>query len=446
MTSTSATPTSATIAPTSGLERRIQLSVTVAEIEQEAQKRLLRLSKTVKMAGFRPGKVPMRVVSQTYGAQAQSEAMGDVVSRAYSTAVNEQKLRVAGPPAIEPVVSENASDTTLRFEAVVEVYPEITCPSLDGVEIKKTICEITEADVERTLDTLRKQRTSFDSVDRASEKGDRVNLDFKGEIDGVPFTGGSSENYAFVLGDGSMLKEFDEAAVGMKADETKTFPMKFPDDYHGKDVAGKLAMFTIKIRNVSSPKVPALDEEFAKSMGIVSGDIGQLKEDVRKNLAREVANRCKAKTKTAVMDALSQWANFEIPKSLVEGESQRLAESTRQDMAARGMNVKDVPIPADLFAEQASKRVKLGLLVGEIVKAQNLHATEAQVKAFVQDMASAYEKPEAFVNWFMTQQKQRAEAEAMVIEDNVVSWALASAKISDQSVSVEGLMAESAQS
>jgi FKBP-type peptidyl-prolyl cis-trans isomerase (trigger factor) len=278
------------------------------------------------------------------------------------------------------------------------------------------------------------------------QKGDRVNLDFKGEIDGVPFTGGSSENYAFVLGDGSMLKEFDEAAVGMKADETKTFPMKFPDDYHGKDVAGKLAMFTIKIRNVSAPKVPALDEEFAKSMGIVSGDIGQLKEDVRKNLAREVANRCKAKTKTAVMDALSQWANFEIPKSLVEGESQRLAESTRQDMAARGMNVKDVPIPADLFAEQASKRVKLGLLVGEIVKAQNLHATEAQLKAFVQDMASAYEKPEAFVNWFMTQQKQRAEAEAMVIEDNVVSWALASAKISDQSVSVEGLMAESAQS
>ena len=446
MTSTSATPTSANNAPASCLERRIQLSVTVAEIEQEAQKRLLRLSKTVKMAGFRPGKVPMRVVSQTYGAQAQSEAMGDVVSRAYSTAVNEQKLRVAGPPAIEPVVSENASDTTLRFEAVVEVYPEITCPSLDGVEIKKTICEITEADVERTLDTLRKQRTSFDSVDRASEKGDRVNLDFKGEIDGVPFTGGSSENYAFVLGDGSMLKEFDEAAVGMKADETKTFPMKFPDDYHGKDVAGKLAMFTIKIRNVSAPKVPALDEEFAKSMGIVSGDIGQLKEDVRKNLAREVANRCKAKTKTAVMDALSQWANFEIPKSLVEGESQRLAESTRQDMAARGMNVKDVPIPADLFAEQASKRVKLGLLVGEIVKAQNLHATEAQVKAFVQDMASAYEKPEAFVNWFMTQQKQRAEAEAMVIEDNVVSWALASAKISDQSVSVEGLMAESAQS
>lgn len=446
MTSTSATPTSATIAPTSGLERRIQLSVTVAEIEQEAQKRLLRLSKTVKMAGFRPGKVPMRVVSQTYGAQAQSEAMGDVVSRAYSTAVNEQKLRVAGPPAIEPVVSENASDTTLRFEAVVEVYPEITCPSLEGIEIKKTICEITDADVERTLDTLRKQRTSFDSVDRASQKGDRINLDFKGEIDGVPFTGGSSENYAFVLGDGSMLKEFDEAAVGMTADETKTFPMKFPDDYHGKDVAGKLAMFTIKIRNVSSPKVPALDEEFAKSMGIVSGDIGQLKEDVRKNLAREVANRCKAKTKTAVMDALSQWANFEIPKSLVEGESQRLAESTRQDMAARGMNVKDVPIPADLFAEQASKRVKLGLLVGEIVKAQNLHATEAQLKAFVQDMASAYEKPEAFVNWFMTQQKQRAEAEAMVIEDNVVSWALASAKIIDQSVSVEGLMAESAQS
>jgi len=445
MTSTPAASTSASNAPTSSLERRIQLSVTVAEIEQEAQKRLLRLSKTVKMAGFRPGKVPMKVVSQTYGAQAQSEAMGDVVSRAYSSAVNEQKLRVAGPPAIEPVVSETASETTLRFEAVVEVYPEINCPKLDGVEIKRTTCEISDADVERTLETLRKQRTTFDSVGRPSEKGDRVNLDFRGEIDGVPFTGGSSENYAFVLGDGSMLKEFDEAAVGMKAGETKTFPMKFPDDYHGKDVAGKLAMFTIKIREVSAPKVPALDEEFAKSMGIASGDLGQLREDVRKNLAREVANRCKAKTKTAVMDALGQWASFEIPKALVEGESQRLAESTRQDMAARGMNVKDVPIPADLFAEQAAKRVKLGLLVGEIVKVQNLQATESQLKAFVEEMASAYEKPEAFVNWFMTQQKQRAEAEAMVIEDNVVNWALANAKVIDESVSVEGLMAESAQ-
>jgi len=221
--------------------------------------------------------------------------------------------------------------------------------------------------------------------------------------------------------------------------------LRFPEDYHGKDVAGKLALFTIKIRAVAEPKLPALDEEFAKSMGIASGDVQQLREDVRKNLAREVANRCKSKTKISVMDALSQFAHFEIPKALVDSESQRLADSTRQDMAARGMNMKDVPIPADLFAEQATKRVKLGLLVGEIVKAKNLQATEVQVRAFVEEMASAYEKPDAFVGWFMGQPKQRAEAEAVVVEDNVVNWALSSGKVVENAMTVEGLMADGGQ-
>ena len=424
------------------LERRLELSISMTDVAQEAQKRLARLSKTVKMPGFRPGKVPMKVVAQTYGAQAHSDAIGDVVSRAYSNAVTEQKLRVAGPPSIAPKTQEGDASGAMTFEAVVEVYPEISCPDLAGAEIKRTTCDITEADLDRTIETLRKQRTNFNDVSRASQKGDRVALDFKGEIDGVPFSGGSSENYMFVLGDGSMLKEFDEAAVGMSAGETKTFPLKFPDDYHGKDVAGKVALFTIKIRAVAEPKVPQLDEDFVKSMGIASGDVQQLRDDVRKNLAREVSNRCKTKTKTSVMEALGQFATFDIPKALVENESQRLADSTREDMAARGMNMKDVPIPADLFTEQATKRVRLGLLVGEIVKAKNLQATEPQVRAFVEDMASAYEKPQEFVAWFMGQPKQRAEAEAVVIEDNVVNWALAAAKVVETPVTVEDLMNE----
>jgi trigger factor len=424
------------------LERRLKLSVTIDDVQKEAQKRLAKISKTVKMPGFRPGKVPMKVVSQTYGAQAQSEAIGDVVSRAYSNAVVEQKLRVAGPPAIEPIKSESEEDTVLHFEAVVEVYPEIAVPDVSGVEVKKTVCEISDADLDRTLETLRRQRTTFQTVDRASEKGDRVTVDFKGEIDGVAFNGGSAENYPFVLGDGSMLKEFDEAAAGLKQGESKTFPLNFPADYHGKDVAGKQAQFTITVREVAAPKVPELDADFAKTMGIASGDIEQLKADVRKNLAREVASRCKNKTKTAVMDALGAMSTFDLPKSLVSSESQRLAESTRQDLAARGMNVKEAPIPAELFEDQAKKRVRLGLLVGEIVKSKSLHPTEAQVKALVEDMASAYEKPEAFVNWFMTQPNQRAEAEAVVIEDNVVTWVLSNAKVVEESVTVEGLMAD----
>ena len=437
MTSTTETTSSA-----SALERRIQISVPMAEVEQEVQKRLQRISKTAKMPGFRPGKVPMKVVAQSYGAQAQSEAIGDVVSRAYSNAVVEQKLRVAGPPAIEPVTKEGQSDQALFFEAVVEVYPEIAVPALAGVEIKKTVCDITEADVDRTLDTLRQQRTSFESVERASQKGDRVTIDFKGEIDGVAFAGGSSENFAFVLGDGSMLKEFDEAAVGMKATESKTFPMQFPDDYHGKEVAGKLAMFTITLRDVAAPKVPELDDAFAKTMGIESGDMSKLRDDVRRNLSREVSNRCKAKTKSSVMDALMLSATFDVPKALVSGEAERLADATRQDLQSRGMNVKDAPIPPELFNEQAIKRVKLGLLVGEIVKAQSLQPQEAQIKALVEEMASAYENPEQFVNWYMSQDKHRAEAEAVVIEDNVVAWALSVAKVVDTPVTVEGLMAD----
>lgn len=439
------TSTTSTASP-NPLERRIEITVTMAEVEQAAQKRLVRISKTVKMAGFRPGKVPMKVVAQSYGFQARSEAIGDVVSRVYSQAVTEQKLKVAGQPEIEPVKTEGEGQPSeMKFTAIVEVYPEVQCPDLSTVEITKTVCEITEADLDKTLETLQKQRTEFHSVDRASQKGDRVTLDFKGEIDGVPFTGGTSENYSFVLGDGSMLKEFDEASVGMKVGETKSFPLKFPDDYHGKDVAGKLATFTIKIRDVAEPKVPELNEAFAKSMGIESGDMAQLRADVKKNLAREVANRCKSRTKASVMDALAKFGTFEIPKALVASESQRMAENTRRDLAARGMNVKDAPIPPDLFKDKAAERVRLGLLVGEVVTSQNLRPTEEQIRALVQDMASAYESPEQFVNWFMGQPEQRAQAEAVAIEDNVVTWALSKAKVVENSITVQALLEQTAE-
>jgi trigger factor len=435
-----------TTAPQNSLERRLDLVVTMADVEQETQKRLAKISKTVKMSGFRPGKVPMRVVAQSYGPQARSEAIGFVVGNVYSKAVSEQKLKVAGQPEIEPVAPQGEGEPSeLKFTAIVEVYPEVQCPDLSAVEISKTTCEITESDLDKTLETLQKQRTEYHSVDRSSQKGDRVTLDFKGEIDGVAFTGGASENYTFVLGDGSMLREFDEAAVGMKVGETKTFPLKFPDDYHGKDVAGKLAMFSIKIRDVAEPKVPALNEEFAKSMGIESGDMAQLRADVRKNLAREVANRCKSRTKASVMDALVKFGTFDVPKALVESECERMAENTRRDLASRGMNVKDAPIPPELFKDKATERVRLGLIVGEVVVANNLRPTEEQIRTLVQEMASAYENPEQFVNWFIGQPQQRAQAEAVAIEDNVVSWALSKAKVVESSISVQTLLEQTEQ-
>jgi len=439
------TSTTQTSSASNALERRIQLSVSMAEIDKAAEQRLARISKTVKMPGFRPGKVPMKVVAQTYGAQAHSEAIGDVVSKAYSDAVVAQNLRVAGPPNIEPLTKEGQTEQSLFFEAVVEVYPEVSVSDLSGVEISKTVCEVGPADIDRTLETLRKQRTTFTDVDRISQKSDRVTIDFKGEIDGVAFPGGSSENFMFVLGDGSMLKEFDEAATGMKAGESKSFPLKFPDDYHGKEVAGKLATFTIKLSAVAQAELPPLNSDFAKSMGIESGDLEKLKDDVTKNLQREVNNRCKAKTKNAVMEALIASASFDVPKALVASESERLADNMRKDLAGRGMNVKDAPIPAELFAEQATKRVRLGLLVAEVVKQQNLRAQEPQIRAFVEEMASAYENPTEFVNWYLGDANRRAEAEAVVIEENVVSWALSAAKVKDASLSVEALLIETAQ-
>jgi trigger factor len=242
-----------------------------------------------------------------------------------------------------------------------------------------------------------------------------------------------------------MLKEFDEAATGMSKGETKSFPLKFPDDYHGKEVAGNLATITKTLRDVAAPEVPELNEAFAKSLGVESGDINKLREDVEKNLRREVTARCKAKVKNSVMEALLETADFGVPKAMIETESQRLADNARKDLAARGMNVKDAPIPPELFKDQAAKRVRLGLLVAEVVKQKNLKAAEEQVRAFVEDLASSYESPGEFVNWYLGDANRRAEAEAVVIEENVVNWVLGVAKVTDDAISVETLLLQTAQ-
>ncbi len=439
--------TAETIPAPSSLERKLPLIINMSEVDAQAQKRLLKMGKTMKMSGFRPGKVPMKVVQQTYGAQAQSEAIGDVVSRAYSQAVVAQKIRPAGPPNIVPVEPPEASDEgsapkELRFEAVVEVYPDIAVPERGNLAVERWSAEPVDADVDRTLETLRRQKVTHETTDRPAQADDRVRLDFEGSIDGVAFDGGSSTDFQFVVGAGQMLPEFDAAVVGMRATDTKTFPLTFPADYRATNLAGKESQFKITLHEVLGPVLPALDDALAAAFGVEQGGLDKLRDDVRKNLTREVQIRCKTKTKQSVMDALLTASAFDVPKALIDGESQRMADQMREQMVSQGMNAKDAPFPVELFREGATRRVRLGLLVSEIVRAQKLQANEVQLRVLLGEMAESYEKPEEFIRWTLSQADRRAEAEAIVTEDNVVEWVLAAARVQTKAVSVEELMKE----
>jgi len=434
----------------SSLERIIPLTIRMEEVQAQALKKLQQMGRTMKMHGFRPGKVPLKVIQQTYGAQAHSEAIGDVVSRAYSEAIVAQSLRPAGSPDIRPkqteTISADANVELLEFEAVIEIYPEVSVPDRSALSLVRWNCEVQESDVDKTIETLRKQRTEYSPVDRPAQADDQARVDFAGSIDGVPFEGGSAKDFSFIVSAGQMLPEFDAAVVGMRAGETKVFPLTFPTDYRAKELAGRTGEFKVTLHEVQQPALPELNDAFAKSFGIEEGGLGRLREDVARNLRREVEDRCKGKTKQAALDALSGVAQFDVPKALVESESERMADQMRQDMTERGMNVKDAPIPAALFAEQAGKRVRLGLLVGEIVRSQGLAATEAQVRAFVASISESYEKPDEFVRWTLSDRGRRAEAEAVVTEQNVVQWVLEGARVEDKTLTVDELMKEPAQS
>lgn len=431
-------------AAASSLERRIDLTVVMADIEADVNERLKKLARTVKMAGFRPGKVPFKMVEQNYGPQARSEAIGAAVEKSFAEKVQEQKLRVAGYPKIEPKPAANGSDSQIEFSAVFEVYPEVTLTDLSGKEIERVTFTVTDAEVDKTLEVLRKQRTEFAAVDRAAAKDDRVTIDFTGRKDGVEFPGGKAEGYPFVIGQGQMLADFETAAIGLKAGEKKTFEMTFPADYQAADLAGQKVEFDITVQKVEEPKLPALDAEFAKSIGIAGGDVAKMREEVKGNLEREVKKRVQSRIKNQVLDVLLAAHPVEVPKALIEAESQQMAQAALQDMQSRGMDTKGIPFNPDWFTEQAQRRVKLGLILAELVKAKDLRAKPEQVRAVVEDFASTFEQPEQVVHWYYSQPQRLAEAEALAVENNVVDWMLANAKAVDKSIDFDELMGNAA--
>ena len=424
------------------LERRITLTLPAQEIDHEVESRLKKLSRTVKADGFRPGKVPMSVVAQRYGYSVQYEVMNDKVGQAFASAANEAKLRVAGAPRITQ--KDGAPEGQIAFDATFEIYPEVAIGDLSGIEVERVSTEVTEGAIDKTIDILRRQRRTF--AQRPAAEGaaetDRVTIDFEGKIEGEAFAGGTAEGFQFIIGEGQMLEQFDKAVRGMKTGESKTFPLQFPADYHGKDVAGKEADFLVTMRKIEAQHLPQVDDAFAKSLGIASPSVEALREDVKKNLDREVKFRVMARNKNAVMDALVKAAELDLPKSLVQNELERVVEAARADLKQRGVkDAENAPIPPELFQPQAERRVRLGLVVAELVRANNLQAKPDQLQKHIEETAQSYEKPSEVVRWYLSDRQRMQEVEAVVIEANVTDFVLGKAKVVDKVLPFDEVMA-----
>ncbi|NDG41616.1 MAG: trigger factor [Betaproteobacteria bacterium] len=423
------------------LERRITLLIPATELNSEIETRLKKLSRTVKADGFRPGKVPMSVVAQRYGYSVQSEVMNDKLGQAFSDAAGQAQLRVAGTPTVTQ--KDESPEGQLAFDATFEVYPEVQLGDLSAVEVDRISSEVTDAAIDRTVDILRKQRRTFaqrPAVEGAAES-DRVTIDFEGKIDGEPFEGGKAEAFQFLIGEGQMLEQFDKAVRGMKVGDNKTFPLQFPADYHGKDVAGKEADFLVTMKKIEAQHLPDLDEGFIQSLGIADGSNEGLRADVRKNLEREVKFRVLARNKAAAMDALVKVAELDVPKVLIDSELERLVASAREDLKQRGVKDADkAPIPSELFQPQAERRVRLGLVVAELVKINNLRARPEQLQAHIEELSQSYEKPAEVMRWYLSDRQRMAEVEAVVIETNVTQHVLGLVKINDKALPFDELM------
>ena len=431
------------------LDRKVTIEFARADLAKAKEARLAKLGKTMKVAGFRPGKVPKNMVEKQYGMQVDFELQFDKASELFYELARNEKIMLAGQPRLDPK-SELDADTIV-FDALFEVLPEVKIGDFSKAEVTKYATDISDAEIDRALDVLRKQQVHYHPRGEAGEHGDggassvaqagdQVVIDFVGKIDGVEFAGGKAENFEYVIGEGRMLPEFEAATLGLKTGESKSFPLSFPADYHGKDVAGKTAEFTITVKSVNWAHLPVVDDAFALSMGVTEGGVAKMREEIKENLDRETKRRITSLLKGEVMDKLNSLCELDVPKSLVAQEQERMVESARQDLIQRGIpNAKDAPIPAEVFAEQALKRVRLGLILSDLVKQQNLAATADQIKAEIDEQAATYEDPKEVVRWFYSNPSRLKDIENMVLEDNVIKYFTSQAKVIDKSITFEEL-------
>ncbi len=424
------------------LERRVSMSVPADDVERQVGERLKKLAKNAKLPGFRPGRVPLKLITKQYGPQVRSEVLSDAVQKSFSDAVKGANLKVAGYPQIEK--KDGTDEKALEFSATFEVYPEVKLGDLSGTTLERPQVVVDDAAIDKTIEILRKQRTQYADANRAVAEGDRVTVDFEGTIDGAVFEGGKAAGLAFVVGDGRMLPEFDAAVRGMSAGESKSFALKFPDDYHGKDVAGKTANFAVSLKRAEAPRVPALDAELAKTLGVASGDLAEMRDEIRANVEREVKKRIETRMKSQALQALHESTPLELPKSMVQMEVRRLVEATAQDLQSRGMKMEKLPLDPVAFETSGRRRVALGLIIAELARDKGLQPKPAEIRALIEREAQSYESPAEVVKWFYMQPQRLSEMEGLALEGNVVNWVLSNAKVVDKAMSFDELMGSGA--
>lgn len=421
------------------LERQLDISIPMAMFEAEVDKRIQKLARNVKMDGFRPGKVPVKVVAQQYGYQVRQEVLGDAVQSGFSEAVRQQNLKVAGNPRIEGKPSPEGSQD-LVFSASFEVYPEVMVGDISTMTIERPDVSVSDSDIDKTIEILRKQRVTYNAVERAAAAGDQVNIDYHGKLGGEDFKGGQAKGYKLVLGEGRALKDFEDAVVGMKVGDSKSFDMTFPDDYHAKELAGKTVTFDLTLNGVEEAVLPAVDADFAKGLGIDDGDLVKMRAEISKNVEREVTRRIRAKLKEQAMKTLVNSSSFDLPKALIDMEIERLQGYAAEQMGLSAEKAKGMSLPTAMFEEQAKERVRLGLVLSQVVQANQIKPTAEQVRALVDEHAETFEQPEEVVAWYYASPERLSEVEAIALEDSVVNWVLEQAKVIDKAMGFDELM------
>ncbi len=417
---------------TSSIERRMTVGVPAERIETEVNKRLQQTARRAKIPGFRPGKVPMNIIRQRYEDSARQEVLGDLIQSSFYEAVVQEKLNPAGAPSVEPKAFEKGQ--ALEYVATFEVFPEFEVTGLESIAVERLQAEVSDADVDNMLDILRKQNTRFEVVERAAENGDQLNIDFVGTVDGEVFAGGSAKGTPLVLGSGRMIPGFEEGLVGAKAGEERVLSVTFPEDYQNLDLAGKAAEFAVTVNSVAAPQLPELNDDFFALFGVKEGGLEGFRAEVRKNMERELRQAIKSKVKSQVMDGLLAANSVEVPKALVGNEVNRLRVQAVQQF---GGSIDPQQLPAELFEEQAKRRVQLGLLVAEVVKQFEIKADEERVRALIEEMAAAYQEPEQVVAWYYKNAQQLDEVRSVVLEEQVVDTVLQKANVTDKQVSYE---------